>query len=288
MKYTLLIFFIVLCGCSSVQKDTSKLTVTVSILPQKYFVRRIAGDSVDVHVMIPPGSNPATYTPTTLFIKDLMRSKLYFRVGHIPFEMAWMGKIKEAAGSIRIIDTSEGVEFLQPSQGDHDDDHHDHSGADPHIWLSCSEVKIQVENITRALVELIPDKKEEFIRNKADFLKEIDDLDRMFKTDFESLKSRDFIVFHPVLGYLARDYRLIQHSIELDGKKPTPMHMKNIIDLALKKGIKVIFVQKQFDSKSSEAISESIKGRVSVLDPLAEEWLENMHQIRKSLSGELK
>ena len=36
------------------------LKVTVSILPQKYFVERIGGDRVEVSVMVLPGANPAT------------------------------------------------------------------------------------------------------------------------------------------------------------------------------------------------------------------------------------
>ncbi len=41
-----------------------KPVVSVSILPQKYFLERLAGDLVEVNVMIPPGASPATYEPT--------------------------------------------------------------------------------------------------------------------------------------------------------------------------------------------------------------------------------
>ncbi|MFR5658319.1 MAG: hypothetical protein ACLUDU_10210 [Butyricimonas faecihominis] len=37
-------------------KDKER-TISVSILPQRYFVERIAGDYVKVNVMIPPGAN---------------------------------------------------------------------------------------------------------------------------------------------------------------------------------------------------------------------------------------
>jgi zinc transport system substrate-binding protein len=38
-------------------------TVTVSILPQKYFVEQIAKDYVNVNVMVVPGANQHTYEP---------------------------------------------------------------------------------------------------------------------------------------------------------------------------------------------------------------------------------
>lgn len=42
--------------------------VAVSLLPQKYFVERIAGDSLAVHLLVPSGDNPEHFDPhrTTL------------------------------------------------------------------------------------------------------------------------------------------------------------------------------------------------------------------------------
>lgn len=55
MKIGIIVVLIALltaCG-ENVNKER---TVSVSILPQRYFVERIAGDYVKVNVMIPPGA----------------------------------------------------------------------------------------------------------------------------------------------------------------------------------------------------------------------------------------
>ena len=46
-------------------------TITVSILPQKYFVEQIVGDAYPINVMLPPGASPADYEPTAKQVQDL-------------------------------------------------------------------------------------------------------------------------------------------------------------------------------------------------------------------------
>lgn len=84
------------------------LQVTVSILPQKYFVERIAGDRAVVTVMVPPGENPATYEPKPDQLTALSKAAVYFRIG-VPFENAWMERFAGVNSAMPIVDTREGA-----------------------------------------------------------------------------------------------------------------------------------------------------------------------------------
>jgi zinc transport system substrate-binding protein len=64
-------------------------TVTVSIVPQKYFVEKIAKEKIAVNVMVQPGFSPATYEPKTSQMRDLLSSDIYFSIG-VPFEESWL------------------------------------------------------------------------------------------------------------------------------------------------------------------------------------------------------
>jgi len=284
----LLLLSILLCGCTTPKTTSLKPLVTVSILPQKYFVERIAGNSIDVLVMIPPGASPATFSPTPILLTKMNRSILYFRIGYIPFEKTWMPKIASSIPDMKVVDTSKNVELIFPDVHEGHGKDHDHSGIDPHIWLSFREVEIQIRNIQLALTNHFPEKKELFTKNSEKFLKEIADLDSKMKVYFGKTKCKEFIVFHPVWTYFARSYGLVQHAIESEGKKPSPIQMKKIIDLANNRGIKVVFVQKQFDTKSIRALAEEINGKVIALDPLAEDWLKNMENVCNIFLKELK
>ena len=75
--------FISACSNSNQKKIEVENTIMVSVLPQKYFVEQIVGDHYNVNVMIPPGASPVTYEPTPMQMKELSKSFVYFRIGHI-------------------------------------------------------------------------------------------------------------------------------------------------------------------------------------------------------------
>lgn len=291
-----LITFLVYCGPAPTSRDSSSerivqkkpVRVAVSILPQKYFVQRIGGTDMAVQVMIPPGYSPATYAPTPGQIRKLADVDLYFKTGHLPFENFWMEKIKSAAPDMKIIDTSEGIQHIG---GHHHHEHKNgehHASLDPHTWLSPSAVKIQCQNIRNALMETVPpEKKQDILVNCQRFVSEIDRLDTELRAIFEPYRHQTLLVFHPAWGYFARDYNLSQMAIESEGKEPTPKRLIELIKEGRIRKNPVIFIQRQFDRHSAQAIADEIKGEVVVLDPLAEDWLKNMREMSQIISEHL-
>ena len=59
------------CGSDMASKQPAmeRPLVVVSVVPQKYVVDRIAGELVDVEVLIPPGVSPATHAPSVAQIQ---------------------------------------------------------------------------------------------------------------------------------------------------------------------------------------------------------------------------
>ncbi|MDA3838010.1 MAG: zinc ABC transporter substrate-binding protein [Candidatus Delongbacteria bacterium] len=293
IKKTILltISIILFVSCTTELKQNN--IISVSVLPQKYFVERIVGDKFEVNVIIPPGSSPATYEPTPSDLIALSHSPLYFRIGHIGFEKAWMNKIITVNPKMKVVDTSENVELIMTDhhhEGEHMDEDKDEDieGINPHIWLSPSAVKIQAENIYNAILKYDPINTEYYKDNFESFAKDIEKIDMQITMILKNIKNRKFIVYHPAWSYFAKQYNLIQMPIEFEGKSPTPSVLKNIIDTANKENVRVMIVQKQFDKKQAEAIAESMQGKVIQLDPLAENWIVNMIKIARTFQFELK
>jgi zinc transport system substrate-binding protein len=149
-------------------------------------------------------------------------------------------------------------------------------------------VKIQAKNIYEALVQADPENKEFYQKNLNDFQKELDALYQDMKEAFSQIRSRKILVFHPFIGYLTDEFGLEQIPIEIQGKTPTSRELSRIIDWVKKEKIRVVFVQKQFSTREAKTIASAIKGEVIVVNPLAENYIENMRDMTRVLQKELK
>ena len=281
------------------------LSVFVSIAPQAYFVERIGGDRVDVHVLVQPGHSPATYEPTPRQMSKLATARLFFRIG-VPFENAFLPKIQGSLDSLLVVDTRAGVplRIMQsvssedgPPRGEHihpgngtDVNHvsHAHEGADPHIWLSPSLVKIQAHTIAGALIKLDRGGQEFYEQNLAAFIHELDSLDTTLKEILGPIRGKSLLVFHPSWGYFADSYGLNQVPIEVEGKRPSGRQLARIIGLAETEDIRVIFVQPQFSASSAEAIANAIGGKVVAIDPLSGNYVDNLLNVAKTIRAMLE
>lgn len=272
--------------------EAKQVKAFVSIAPQQYFVQKIGGDMVDVSVLVPPGADPHTYEPKPRQMAELARTAVYFAVG-IDFEKAWMKKIAATNPNMRIVDTDAGIEKMALPAHHHEEKGHTHShgkkksahshdhagGPDPHVWLSPPLVKIQARQIADGLIAVDSANRSRYEDNMAGFLREIDALGTELKALFAGSPGARFMVFHPSWGYFAQAYGLEQVPIEIEGKDPKPAQLKELIRRAREQGIKVVFVQPQFSSKSAEMVAREIGGQVVAVDPLAADWADNLREV---------
>ena len=304
-KLSLLICITVI-NLSGVGVAAEKIPVFVSIVPQKYFVEQIGKDMVDVQAMVLPGASPATYEPKPPHMVALSKANIYFAKG-VPFENTWLAKIIATNANMNVVHTEHGIQKLEMKAHHHhedeveehgheehhdevakDEDHHEHEGLDPHIWLSPPLVKVQASAILAALQEADPVHKAVYEENFNDFIARVDQLDSDLKKTFTGKKGLQFMVFHPAWGYFADAYGLEQVPIEIEGKDPKPAQLRELIEHARESGIKVIFVQPQFSTKSAKVIASDIEGQVAFANPLAEEWMDNLRQVAEKFKATLK
>nr|WP_321496503.1 zinc ABC transporter substrate-binding protein [uncultured Methanolobus sp.] len=290
-----LIGVVLTAGCvdeqSTSDANSGNVVVGISILPQQEFVEKIAGDSVEVVVMVPPGADPHSYEPTPSQLTALSKAKMYAMVGSgITVEENMMGKLADLNPDMLIVDCSEGITLLEMEAHEHEgeeeadgaEEEHDNAGTDPHIWTSPDNVEVMVENIYQGLVEIDPDNQEIYLANKNAYLAELNTLDEQIQNTLEGKEGSSFMVYHPAWGYFANHYGLTEVSVEIEGKEPSVKDMQSVIDLANEKGIKVIFVQSGFSTVSAEAIANEIGGEVVAVDPLAKDYIDNLAKVAEA------
>ncbi len=275
---------IISCGSNKNQnKKEGNQVITVSILPLKTFVEEIAGNDFEINVLLPPGASPADFTLVPSQLKDISRSEIWFRIGYIGFEYSWRDKIEQVNRNMKVVNLAEGLDLISdetlPSG-----ERNKIAGINPHTWLSPILVKQMATHITEELSLLNPGRKGRYQDNLARFEKKIDELDGEIRNELKNFEGRRFIMFHPSLSYFAREYGLVQYSLEPGGKEPTPQRMASLVDFAKKEGIRVIYIQSDLDREQARVFAEEIDGEVVQMWPLNPEWFQNLKEITNLLT----
>lgn len=273
----LLLLVPLLCGCVSQDESPSgKVNVVTTIAPLSDFILAVGGDRVEVTVLVPPGAEPHTYEPTPSQMEGVAKADLYVMNGAgLEF---WMDKVLGVNKNMVVIDSSEGAVVLRESADE----------LDPHIWVSLRNAAKQVNNICSGLIQVDPENSDYYNKNRDEYLEKLKALDGELNQTFAAKEDKTFIVYHPAWTYFARDYNLVQVPLLENEKEPGPKYLASIIDLAIENNITTIFVEPQYNPKSAEVIAREMKANIQVLDPLGQNYLENMRYAGEEIAKSLK
>ena len=273
--------------------DDQKLTVTVSILPQKWFADQIGGDRIRTQAMVGSGDDPHTYEPSPQQMTALADSDLYFTIG-VEFEEVWMPRFETSNPAIRVVDSAEGIERIpaefEHHHGEAETEEHAHGVEedDPHIWFSPSRMKQMTQNMARAMQAADPQNAEYYQANLENLLKTIDAVDAEVRSKLADAKRDHFMVVHPAWGYVAEEYGLRMLSVEIGGSEPAPETLAQIISLAKQYEINTLVIEKGSNARLAASIAEQA-GIADIVewDPMAYDWSVNMRIIADTLQKAL-
>ncbi len=278
------LFLALVCLLPTLALGQDKVAVTVSILPQVWFVEEIGGDRVIVEALVGPGHSPATFEPTTKQMVRLQASQAFFSAG-VPFERGLLPRIAANSDAPPVF----GPRPAASAHHGHDHGHgHDHSdGLDPHTWLDPLQAMAMADTMGRVLAELSPEQAAYFSTRTAQLKLKLQELHQEVAHILAPVQGKTFYVFHPAYGHFAKAYGLHQVAVEDDGHEPGPRQLARVIDQINADNGQAILVQPQFSKKSSLAIARATNAEVLVLDPLAHQYDENLRHIATTLAGTL-
>lgn len=253
--------------------EKERIKVVTSNYPMYDFTKRIAGDTLDVVNLVPPGIEPHDWEPNVQDIAQLEEAKAFIYNG-AGMEI-WVDKVLNSLKNKELLalEASSGVDLLEAEEHDHDHKHdheHLHGEWDPHVWLSLRAAQVELGNIKNLLVELNPTQKEVYEKNYQKAIKEFQDLDAEYKEKLAPFAGKKIVVSHEAFAYLCRDYKLKQLGIEgvFADSEPSPAKMKEIIDFVRKHQVKVIFFESLASPKVAEAVANEAGVTTAMLNPL--------------------
>jgi zinc transport system substrate-binding protein len=283
MRKMRLLIMVTVTGLYAVAQD--RPVVFVSIPPQAWLARRLAGAEAEVKTLLPPGANLHTYEPDARQIKQVAEATMYLTVG-IPFETMLVRRAARLNPVMRIAPMDQGIVKIGA---------HTHAGAnccaggeDPHIWLSPRMMAAMASNTVEALCAVFaraPDVYEERLRTTV---AEISAVDAAVRKSLQGLKTRTWVAYHSSWSYFAADYGLRLLVIEHDGKRPSARHLAEIIRESGEAGVSKVFTEPQYDRRPAETLARQIGAELLVLDPLREDWPALLQEAAASLAGRPK
>jgi len=263
--------------------------VFVSIPPQAWLVRRLAGEAVDVQTLLPAGANPHLYEPTARQVKSLAQASFYFTLG-LPFETTLATRTTKLGGTVRVAPMDLGIAKLGAHAHGEGCAHGTHTcggaGGDPHIWLAPHLLSAMASNTVAALAQAMPQQREALADALTKTVAEITATDEAVRQVLRSAPQRTCVVYHPSWSYFAKAYGLSLLVIEQDGKAPSARHLANVIRQAKEAGVKVVFAEPQYDLKSAQTLAKQVGAQLETVDPLQEDWPALMRKAAAKLATE--
>lgn len=265
-------------GCGRAPVPGSRLVVAVSVAPQAFLVRTIAGDAADVVVAVPPGADPHTYEPGPEVMQAMSVADVYLTVG-LPLEEQWLPRFRAAGPGMGVQPMDAGLDLLPAGEG--------HGGAtDPHVWMSCANMRVMARNTAAALTAASPSDSELFREGLVRAEAVVDSVETEVRTILAGAGGSSFVALHPAYGYFARENGLVQVALEVEGDEPSPSELADIVETARASGATALVVSPGFATGSAAALEMELGLAPIPHDQLSDDWPGSMTALAHILAGD--
>ena len=253
-------------------EDVPKLNVVTTIFPPYDFVRQIAGDAVELTILLPPGTESHSFEPRPQDILRIQNADVFIYVGGQTD--VWVDRILNSMDvsniallpMLSMVDAVEEeiVEGMEHSddhdEEDHDDDH-DEIELDEHVWTSPENAKLIVNVIVETLSALDSRNADTYRANADAYIDELDALDAAFQAVVDR-SARTTVLFGDrfPFRYMANAYGLTYYAAfpgcatETEASAAT---IATLIDKVRAEKIPVVFSIEFSNGKIADVICES-------------------------------
>jgi zinc transport system substrate-binding protein len=250
--------FFSLSSRETTKTQNQKPSVSATIFPLYDIVKNVAGNDIDVFLILPPGASPHTFEPTPSTLKKTENTKIVFSIGYGLDDWAFdlvsdKNKVKKVDDGIELrasVDEEEGT-------------------TDPHYFLTGQNAILISQTVAESLKSIFPEFADSISQNQKLYQTELEKMDEQIKTELSSVKKRDLITFHDAWYYFADAYELnIAGTFEPTvGREPTPQYLAELSKKIDETKVKILYAEPQFSARGMEAFLKDHKISIATIDP---------------------
>lgn len=265
------------CSNTSPTSNEKKGKVITSFYPVYEFTKQVAGDELDVELLINAGTEVHDFSPSTKDIAKITEADMFVYLDDNMETWAENVIATSKKSEESVIMASDGILLLPGLEEEHDHhghDHHGHEGHhhefDPHLWLSPERAITLLENIKLGLIAKYPNKKEIFEKNANNYLEKLTALDKAYREKLSNAKQKHFVTQHTAFAYLAFDYGLKQVAISgLNAEAdPSIQKLQELTQYIKDNDIKYIYFEENAKKSLAETLAKETGVLLEVLNPL--------------------
>lgn len=240
----------------SVDKDKIKVVTSFSMIDD--MTKEIGGKHVEVHNLVPTGTDPHDYEPKPNDIKHLSKADLVFYNG-LNLEggnKGWLSKALESSdfSQENAIKTAKDVKpkYIKDEDGKKE--------VNPHAFIYPNVGEKMVKNITKSLVERNPKNKDYYKANEKAYLEKLYNIEADYKEQLGNIPKEDriFVASEQAFQYLTDRYDLKEGyiwAIDTD-ENGSPEQIKNLVKFVNKNKPAILFVESNVDKRPMETVSK--------------------------------
>lgn len=259
--FLMLLVVTMLIGCSNKKdsKDVSSegqkkvVTVTTSFLYD--MVKELAGDKVDINLVIPAGDDPHLYVAKPDDLNKIKTADLVLYHG-LHFEGKMSDVLEKMGKSVTENFTDDEIGVME-EDGE--------NVIDPHFWFDISLYKKATENAAKYLVEILPEDEEFINSNLEKYLISLDDLSSWAKEEINKIpnESKYLITPHDAFNYFSRYFGMevmAPQGVSTDSETSNK-DIDRTVDFIVSHKIKSIFAESTTDPIRMEKLKEAASAK---------------------------
>ncbi len=288
------------CTAKTEKKDKGdntkgKLKIVTTIFPEYDITRAIAKDKVDLELMIKPGVDVHSFTPTPQDIKIVQNSDIFVYGG--TEHDKWVENLTKSIDmkNKKVVKLVDGIQQLEEESVDgmkhehhHDDkkedehnhdhkhekeDEHNHKGEekelDPHYWTSPKNAIQMVKTITNALVEKDPDNAEFYKENAENYIKQLEGVDKELHDVVDNAKIKKVVIadrfpFRYLFKDLGLEYRALFSGCSVESTASAGQ-IKKMVDYVKENKIPVVYHIEMGKGELAETVAKNSGAKVKLL-----------------------
>lgn len=291
------------CTAKTEKKDKGdntkgKLKVVTTIFPEYDITRAIAKDKVDLELMIKPGVDVHSFTPTPQDIKTVQNSDIFVYGG--TEHDKWVENLTKSIDmkNKKVVKLVDGIQQLEEESVDgmkhehhHDDekkdehnhDHkhekeekhsHDHENEsdkelDPHYWTSPKNAIQMAKTVTNALVEKDPGNAEFYKENAKNYIKQLEDVDKELHDVVDKAKIKKVVIadrfpFRYLFKDLGLEYRALFSGCSVESTASAGQ-IKKMVDYVKENKIPVVYHIEMGKGELAETVAKNSGAKVKLL-----------------------